>query len=289
MVYVHFGVILLVFPFTLRFRVIEAALKNDSNSNFLTSLNDMLLSFAPLDLSSLLSVATKNRVDTKFVFTSQQFFLALEFLRTSYKILEIDHLRLHRYQTLYFDTDRFDLYLSHHNGVRNRHKVRSRQYVDTDRAFFEVKKKVAPGRSVETRTETSRMITELTQDNKVFVEKNSSLVSHGRLSPKLWNQFSRITLLSHAGPERLTIDLHLSYNNGSKKLGIPNLVIAELKQGNINRQSPFFRYMRSQRIRPVGFSKYCVGVAMLYPNVKHNEINPKLRMVQKMTRRTQLV
>ena len=260
-----------------------------NDPDFLASLKDSLFSFCPLELSSFLTVATKNRVDTKFLFTSQQFLSALEFLKKFYRILEIDHVRLHRYKTLYFDTNGFDLYLRHHNGIRNSHKVRSRQYMDTHRSFFEVKKKVAPGRSLKARTETLKMVTELTPDNRRFIEENSSLPSHGHLGPKLWNQFSRITLMNPGRLERLTIDLHLSYNNMTDRVSIPDVVIAELKQETIDRQSPFFRYMRSLEVRPIGFSKYCMGVAMLYPKVKHNQMNPKLRLIQKMTRRPHLV
>lgn len=37
-------------------------------------------------------------------------------------------------------------------------------------------------------------------------------------------------------------------------------------------------------IHPTGFSKYCIGVSLLYQNVKYNNFKPKLRLVHKLMR-----
>ena len=44
--------------------------------------------------------------------------------------------------------------------------------------------------------------------------------------------------------------------------------------------------MHAAAIQPLSFSKYCVGVALLYPSIKHNTFKPQLRLVQKLLRGT---
>ena len=237
--------------------------------------------FDPVGLRCMSATATANRVDTKFLLTPDQLLASLDSLRDSYRVLEIDAVRLHRYRTLYFDTGGFDLYLRHHNGGRNSYKVRSREYLDSGRSFLEIKKKVSSNRSVKTRTETPGFVTELTQDSDRFVATHSPIESRS-LEPMLWNSFDRITLLSKTAPERLTLDIRLTYNNAVDHAALPEIAVAELKQEEIDRTSIVFRHMSSLGVRPTGFSKYCIGVPMLYPNVRHNRIKPKLRMIRRL-------
>ena len=46
--------------------------------------------------------------------------------------------------------------------------------------------------------------------------------------------------------------------------------------------SAFVREMRALGVRPTGFSKYCIGVSMLYPEVKHNRFKPQLRRIDQL-------
>lgn len=258
-------------------------MRDSTTSVLLRSLQDKIGQFKPVGLSEIKDTAMENRIDTKFLLTSRGLLSSLEFFRDSYRILNINSVRLHRYQTLYFDTKRFDLYLRHHSGARNSYKVRSRQYLDSYRSFLEVKKKINPSRSLKIRTETSGMVTKISPDDTGhFVEANSSIMSR-YLAPILWNYFNRITLLHKTKPERLTLDMSLRYSGAGSRVLIPNLCVAELKQESIDRSSVAYRYMRSIGARPTGFSKYGIGVSMLYPTVKHNRIRPKLRMIEKIT------
>lgn len=40
--------------------------------------------------------------------------------------------------------------------------------------------------------------------------------------------------------------------------------------------------MRDARIRKTGFSKYCIGVSLLYPTIKHNNFKAHQRLLQKL-------
>ncbi len=263
----------------LSFREPEPAYSD--SETFPSAIRTRLEHFDPVGLCCLQTTAMADRVDTKFLLTPEQLLSLLELLRDSYRVLEIDSVRLHRYRTLYFDTGGFDLYLRHHNGGRNSYKVRSRQYLDSGRSFLEIKKKISSNRSVKKRTETPGFVTRLTLDTDRFIEANTPVESW-TLEPTLYNGFDRVTLLSKTGPERLTLDVRLTYRNASDRAALPGMAVAELKQEDLDRASIVFRHMSSLGVRSTGFSKYCIGLPMLYPHVRHNRIKPKLRMIRKL-------
>ena len=86
--------------------------------------DQLLARFEPVSLRDLDDVALQDRVDTKMLLTVNQLCSALHQLTDHYQVLKIDGRRMHRYQTLYFDTPDLDFYHQHHNGKRNRYKVR---------------------------------------------------------------------------------------------------------------------------------------------------------------------
>jgi hypothetical protein len=63
-----------------------------------------------------------------------------------------------------------------------------------------------------------------------------------------------------------------------------HLVIAELKQDRVQRQSPFYQLMRSMHVRPYRFSKYCMGVMALQQNtdLKSNRFKHKKLVLDKI-------
>lgn len=239
--------------------------------------------FAPIELGQLDSVALLDRTDTKYVLTARQLYSALAALADDYWVLDIDDVRVHPYQTLYFDTADFALYMRHHAGRPIRYKVRSRQYVDTHRAFMEVKVKTTNNRTSKKRIETRTWLTAFTPEASRFVGAYVPFDT-GSLEPKLWNTFSRITLVSRHFAERLTLDLHLQFGRAGQATQLPGVVIAEVKQAGINRHSDFVQQMRQMTVHPTGFSKYCIGVALLYTSVKHNNFKDKLCLLDKLMR-----
>jgi len=102
------------------------------------------------------------------------------------------------------------------------------------------------------------------------------------LSPRLWNSYMRITLVNKQDKERVTLDIDLNFEWLERKVGVPALVIAEVKQQAHACPSAFMTVMRKHRIRQAGFSKYCVGVSLLYPEIKHNKFKATHRLVTKL-------
>lgn len=243
----------------------------------------LLSRFDPISLAQMNEVALQNRLDTKYVLTVRQLYEALTSLTEPYRVLDIGGIRLNQYRTLYFDTADFALYLRHHAGGRNRYKVRSRKYLDTSQSFLEVKRKTDQNRTIKNRIQTPGLVTHFTPITSNFVEAH---FPHNPqwLEPKLWNNFFRITLVSKHRQERLTLDLNLQFCNDRHTVTLPGIAVAEVKQIEVNHNSDFIRQMRAMNIHPTGFSKYCIGVSMLYQNVKHNNFKPKLRLVSKLMR-----
>jgi hypothetical protein len=241
----------------------------------------LLRQFAPIGLAQMEAVALLDRTDTKYVMSVRELACALASLVEHYWVLDIAGIRLNSYQTLYFDTADFALYLRHHAGGRNRYKVRSRRYVDTDRSFLEVKLKTNRNRTIKRRVQTHGFVMGFTPEVSDFVGAHLPL-NTPCLEPKLWIDFSRMTLVSKHDQERLTVDLNLQFGNDRQTAVLPGIVIAEVKQASLNRNSDFIRRMQAANIHPTGFSKYCIGVSMLYPGVKHNNFKPTLRRVNKL-------
>lgn len=242
----------------------------------------LLDQFAPTTLADLDKVALLNRVDTKYLLNLPRLTEALAALTHDYRVLEIGGVRQHRYRTVYFDTPAFDLFRQHHAGRAVRFKARSRAYLDSGLAFFEVKAKNNKGRTIKHRLTTTRLLPKLTAEASAFLAEHASTIGAG-LEPKLTNSFTRITLVGIGRAERLTLDLDLRFEQGQQTAILPGLVIAELKQAGVDHGSPFIRCMRDLRVLPMSVSKYCVGVSLLYPEIRHNRFKPQLRAIRKLT------
>lgn len=226
-------------------------------------------------------VQLMNRTDTKFMFPISVLLEILPDLISSYRVLEVEGVRLNRYQTLYYDTPVFGHYMQHQNGKRHRYKIRKREYVESALAFLEVKEKSNKGRTAKSRIKLKELATELDERSRHYIISKAE--NAAVLEPKLWNRFSRTTLVDTVAGERVTLDVDLSFQFDGRSASLDGLVIAEVKQDGENRHSRFIRHMKSRLIRPEGISKYCLGVALLYPEIKSNNFKERILKIQKIT------
>ena len=247
-----------------------------------TDLMSGLAVYDAISLAEMDAVALLSRTDTKFLLRVEQLTEALPLLGQHYRVLEVAGSRLSPYQTLYFDTPDFALYRWHHAGGRNRYKVRSREYLQTRAAFFEVKHKVNRFQTIKERIPTRQLVTRLTPETDRFLRARLPEEA-AQLQPKLWNLYGRITLVNRFFPERVTLDLDLRFDNSEVTQRLPGLVTAEVKQAGRPRPTAFIQLMRRLSIRAGGFSKYCIGVSLTYPHVKHNNFLAQLRTVASLT------
>lgn len=240
---------------------------------------EILDEFVPITLSEMDGVKLMNRTDTKFVFKRDLLNKILPALMDTYKVLEIGGKRLSNYKTLYYDTPIYDFYLNHHNQRGNRFKVRIRNYVESDLYFLEIKNKFK-GRTDKKRIAVQDFENELEDRSKEFI--NKVLGEEVELVSKLWNSFTRITLVNQKEKERLTLDLNLSFEWENNKQLLDEVVIAELKQENVNRASLFYRLLKENGVREKRFSKYCIGIIKQNPEIKSNRFKEKILFIDKL-------
>jgi hypothetical protein len=125
--------------------------------------------------------------------------------------------------------------------------------------------------------------------DEVFDEKQlqfltKQLQAESQLMPTMWNSFQRITLINKTLNERLTFDFNINFHHQNTERNFNNLVIAELKQEDLDRNSPFYVLMKKQQIRPYRLSKYCLGSIEIYGEnqLKFNRFKKKLLHLKKI-------
>ena len=244
------------------------------------AINNILSSFEPISLNQMDEVKLMNRTDTKFVFEYSLLNKVMEEIKAHYYALDINGIRLNAYRCLYFDTEDFKFYFEHHNGKKNRNKVRYREYIDSGLCFLEIKKKYNKGKTIKERIKVAKIPARLTKEGNSFVQQ--IIGADDALVPKHWNKFSRITLVNKHIKERLTIDLGITFEAEEKQSQLDNMVIAEVKQEKVNYASTFMRVIKKHGVRPFRISKYCMATASLFPILKSNKFKPKFLKINKL-------
>jgi len=255
------------------------------NQSLLQNINNELTEFYGHSLTEMNSSVLMDRVDSKFVVSAELLPRILQEARRDYSLLDVKGITHSDYLNVYFDTDDFNYYHSHHNGKLNRVKVRHRHYVDTGTAFLEIKFKSNKQRTRKTRKQVS------IDPHQALAEHGDFLAQHGISQPTMLRPsqvvgYKRICLVSEKLEERVTLDTRASFVDPESgcKITLDDVVIIELKQRRINRQSPFYRLLRSLGIRPQSFSKYCAGVSLTTDNkVKTNRFKSDINKVAKVS------
>ena len=150
--------------------------------------------FEAITLQEMDSVKLMNRVDTKFILSLKKAQNLLPELIKDYKILEINGNRMSNYESVYFDSPKYKLYLDHHKKKQDRYKVRFREYIESNLCFLEVKHK-SKGRTDKRRVLVDSLETSLNEDHKSFISKAG--LSLDDLNLVLQNSFTRITSVSY--------------------------------------------------------------------------------------------
>lgn len=240
-------------------------------------IKNILASFDAISLEQMDAVKLMDRTDKKFVFSIDLLPQILQSLQKEYCVLEIGSNRMSYYRSLYYDDAKLGFYFQHHNGWRNRVKIRHRSYVDSNLAFFEIKQKTNKGRTIKSRVEYASFPQQFEGDLEDFIKSKVALDAK-ELQASIWVNYKRITLVNKHQPERLTIDLNLQFEEERKSLSFPNLVIVEVKQDKRN-LSPFFSLAKNLKIKEGSISKYCMGISLLRPDIKQNNFKRKLRQL----------
>ena len=258
----------------------------------------IIKTYDPITLDEMSGIKLMNRTDTKFVTTVDRLRLLLTIAHDDYRAQDIDGRRIANYYTAYFDTPDNNMYIVHQNGHAGRQKLRIRSYVDSGQNFLEVKTKNNHGRTKKKRVNMvgfdpkhpDHGIRFMRQDEQ-FRSYDAFLSKHLRYDPTiltehLENHFLRITLVNKAKTERVTIDTDLCFHNikTDRNVDLTGLVIIEVKRDGLQ-PSPILGLLRELRIKPSGFSKYCMGSALTNPSLKRNNFKERLRLVERLLSR----
>lgn len=238
----------------------------------------LIRNFDDITLEEMDSVKLMNRHERKYTVSYDTLSTLLNDLKDDYYVLEIGDERVMPYESVYYDKPDFTLYTTHQNGKQNRYKVRSRTYALTGDRFLELKFKNNKKRTIKRRIplNSGKDI----HDNEDFLVKHLPFSTHD-LEEKIEISYNRITLVDKKKKERVTIDMDLSYSTENGDSTYNNLAIIEIKfEGNI-RDSIMNRALKSYRIKPLSFSKYCLGISQHFKDVKQNNMNIKLREINK--------
>jgi hypothetical protein len=175
-----------------------------------SSINRVILNkFPSTSLNELNEMALDNRVDSKFVLPKKILGNILEHLSNNYAVLTVDNENIFTYENTYFDTpDRF-FYQSHHNGKLNRQKLRFRRYKESDLCVLETKLKTNKSRTIKQRIP----IKENNQEDIIGFLNKQIHSTASSLSPKLFNNYHRMTFTHLQKKEKITIDFNLGFEN----------------------------------------------------------------------------
>ena len=237
----------------------------------------------PITLGEMKEVKLMNRVDTKYLVTSDELLAILQGIHAHYYAQEAEGNRLSPYSTVYYDTPDLKMYLIHHDRHLVRDKVRVRTYVDSHLTFCEVKHKTNKGRTKKKRIEVPAGVDVIHDPEAAAFLAEKQPYPVESLRPSLETVFDRFTLVNFEKTERLTIDCNLVFNNyvSGTSATMDDLVIMELKQDG-RAHSLLKDVLFDLRIKPYKLSKYCIGTAMTRPEVKQNRFKKKIRRINKM-------
>jgi len=249
----------------------------------LENIDDIIKKFPSTSLKEMDKVKLMSRIDTKFIFNINKLVPLLNRAENNYKVLVIDNKSDFLYKSLYFDTVDLSMYIKHHNGKQNRYKIRTRDYIQSEKSFVEIKFKTNKGRTIKTRILKSYSEPGFNENEKNFIKEKSPF-EFNQLHPRLLTSFLRITLVHKTDNERITIDRGLKFVNpeNNKQIELPFLSIAEVKQERSASASDFIKYLREEKIFPSGMSKYCTGTMLLNDTIKHNRFKERLLNINKI-------
>lgn len=247
-----------------------------------SAIEQSIAAFAPAGETLLAQRMLEQRRDWKFVLPLGLVEQLLEPLSADYRVVLAAGQPLARYENHYFDTADLHCYREHHRGRARRYKVRVRSYLDREISSLEVKSR--DPRRITRKRRLAREFGDLTVQGAAaeeFIAQHCPLRA-GELRPGLSNSFRRITLVGVHSPERITLDLGLRFAQGGSSRPLSSLAVVEVKSARSRNGTPVLAHFRRARLRPQGFSKYCVGTALLNEGLRANRFQRILRQVARL-------
>jgi len=221
-------------------------------------------------------------------------------LKDNYFILSIKNNSIFVYDNTYMDTDDFIFFHQHEKNLKSRVKVRTRQYVDSNIAFFEFKQKDGDLIRKSRFDMPIEEAKEMTNNGKAFYQNMCNSLklpyTHANLKPKLRTLYKRITLCSKKNDERITIDFDIKLQDITEKgktlISMWPVAIIETKSSHKKCKSHII--LNQLHSKPARWcSKYCLGIVYggLVSETKHFKNTMKFidtvnKPIQKIAKKT---
>jgi len=232
----------------------------------------LIQQFDSVSLDEMEAVKLMNRIDTKYVMRIEEAVALLQRLIDSYSVLEIASQRVGSYNSVYYDTDDWQMFHAHVTGRYPRFKIRERCYSQNNLKFFEIKKKGNNGRTLKKRIPIG---SEDSKENPLCSFVSQTPFCFTSLKRRLTNYFDRITLVNKEKTERVTLDFNLRFRSeeGDETPTFLQVVILEMKQSKRS-DSHLGSLLKEKNIRRSGMSKYCVGTLLLNSKFTFKKYKP---------------
>ena len=242
----------------------------------------ILKTFAPISLEQMDNVQLLNRVDRKYILPIDRLAEFFKNVSQDYFVLDIKGNRTFSYDTTYYDTEDFQFYKDHHNGLTHRLKVRYRVYKESNLHFFEIKKKIKGYRTDKYRELLAKFNFDMDDEHSDKVRESYNRKPFDNLKIALYNRFSRITMVNKGMTERCTVDFDIAFSSNKETwIAQSNIAIIEIKQNKAS-QSPVVNILRQMRIYSSSISKYVLGLILTQKNIKHNAFKFLLHKLEKI-------
>ncbi len=247
---------------------------------FIDEINSLLDCFQDISLKELDTLKLMNRLDTKYVMPAHKIPALLKKAMENYVVVQIDGQKAMGYKTCYIDTTDRQLYINHQNGRLNRFKIRYRTYLSTNSTFLEIKRKTNKGKTLKSRIQVEQYGS--LSDNDISFMGSKVNLPQKPVEVAMENHFYRITLASFKTNERITIDFGLGFSNSNNQVEMPQICIVELKREKTVGKTPMQLILKNLSVYQRGFSKYCMGMALLNPGLKQNSFKMNKLFIKKI-------
>lgn len=242
--------------------------------------------FAPMTRKQKGKSALRDRIETTYLMPIEALPAFLDAIRADYRVRTKKGRRIQHHRRMDFDSSDFALFRRQHAGAAVRDKLRARADDASGENVLKVKHRDNKGRW--RRTRKLRFVTDAHM--RAVDPKSGKLLRHryphgeDLVYGRLLTSFDRVTLVHRHLAERITIDLDLCFEGAGRVEALPDIAVITIARAPHEAESSAVAQLRRRRMRPQRFSKYGIGISLVYPHIQHNRYKPTLRQLDKLSR-----
>ncbi len=276
---------------------------NTTQHDIIDGLYGILNDFASISLDELnATMSLMERIEKKYLVTLDDLWSIIKRFQKTYQVLSIKDNVIFNYDNIYMDTSDFLFFQLHENNSPKRTKIRTREYVESDLAFFEFKQREG---DIVTK---SRFTVDVAESKDITIEWKTFYQSmcaqldlpykYRNLRTSLRTAYKRITLCSKNNDERITIDFDIHIQDMrtpcQEVISFGPVAVVETKASKKETKSQ--AVLSQMWYTPAnGCSKYCLWLlsAKIITKTKHfkeslqfiKQANKKVTNIKKHTKK----